>query len=935
MRAHPGGGAARPDVDGVAPVAVSSQSPERTFLRRLTIAAGLAFVALAPSPLFALPANFTESTAFSGLTRPVAVKFSPDGRVFVAEKSGIIKVFDNLADTTATTVADLRMNVHDFWDRGLLGFALDPQFPTRPYIYVLYTYDFDPLEPSIPAPRWGDTCPDKNGQNQPIGPGANTDGCVANGRLSRLKVNPNNTLDGGEQVLLENNWCQQFPSHSVGSLVFGPEGALYVSAGDGASFNTEDWGQMGGTQGSAPYNYPFTPVNPCADPNGARGTAATKPAAEGGALRSQDVRTLADTVSFDGSVLRVDPDTGAPWPDNPLIGGTSSADDRIIAHGLRNPFRMTRRPGTSEVWIGDVGWNTWEEINRIVSPNDSTVENFGWPCVEGPDRPVGYNTNLTLCTSLPTASTTAPHYSFRNGQTVYNGDPCTIADGSSISGLAFYASGTYPAGYSDTLFFADHTRNCVYKMTAGTDGLPDPATRTVFLSSATNAQQIGNPLPVDLEIGPGGDLFITDHEGGRIRRIRYNVGNNPPTAVIQATPSNGPIPLVVAFNGTGSTDPDPGATLFYAWDLDGDGQYDDSTLPQPSWTYTAIGNVTVRLQVTDDDGATATTQTIISAGDSAPVATLVSPTTALNWHVGETIPFSGTGYDTTDGPLAPAAMRWDIILRHCVSGPGTCHEHAVETFNGIDQGFYTAPDHEYYSELEIRLTVTDSGGLADMKSVILAPEVVTNDFATSPAGLTLAVAGADGMAPFSRPAIVGSTVSLVAPSPQSLAGAGYYFVSWNDGGDAGRAFTAAATPLAFHANFAACVAVETICDGLDNDCEGVVDDVAVPPGTFTLAIDSAAITWTAAPGAQAYDVVRGRITTPGVSPFSAATTDACVAPATASTSVPFTTDPPTGEAWWFVARGRNCGGAGTWDSGSPSQTGSRDAGINAAPLTCP
>jgi len=906
-----------------------------TALRGLILAAGPALAALAPTAALALPTNFTESIAFSGLSAPVAVKFAPDGRVFVAEKSGIVKVFDGLADSTATTVADLGPNVHDFWDRGLLGFALDPQFPTRPYIYLLYAYDFDPLEPSVPAPRWGDTCPDRDGMGQEIGPGATDDGCVVNGRLSRLRVNPDNTLDGGEQVLLENNWCQQFPSHSIGALVFGPEGALYVSAGDGASFNTEDWGQLGGTRGSAPQTYPWTPVNPCADPNGARGTAATKPAAEGGALRSQDVRTLADSVSFDGTVLRVDPETGAPWPDNPLIGGSSSGDDRIIAHGLRNPFRMTRRPGTSELWIGDVGWDTWEEIDRIVSPTDSTIENFGWPCVEGPDRPSGYNSNLSLCTSLPTASTTAAHYSFRHGQRVYTGDPCAITDGSAISGLAFYSSGTYPAGYDGTLFFADHSRNCVFMMTAGGNGLPDPATRTVFLSSASNAQQVGNPLPVDLEIGPGGDLFVVDHEGGRIRRIRYNVGNSPPTAVILAAPTNGPVPLDVAFDGTGSTDPDPGATLFYAWDLDGDGQYDDSTLPQPSRTYNAIGDVTVRLRVTDDDDATATAQTIISAGNSAPVATLVDPAASLTWHVGEVIPFSGTGDDTTDGPLAPSAMRWDFVLHHCVSGPGTCHEHAIETMNGIDQGSYTGPNHEYYSELEFRLTVTDSGGLTDTASVTLAPEVVTNDFGTTPAGLTLVVAGEDGTAPFSREAIVGSTVSLVAPSPQSLAGAGHYFVSWDDGGDAGRAFTAATTPLAFHATFAACVADETACDGLDNDCDGAVDDVAVPPGSFTLDVDTTAITWTTAPGAQTHDVVRGRITAPGASPFTAAATDACVAAATAATSVPFGADPPAGEAWWFVARGRNCGGAGTWDSGDPSQVGSRDAGINAAPLACP
>ena len=88
-----------------------------------------------------LPSGFTETTVFSGLTNPTVVRFAADGRVFVAEKSGLIKVFDALTDTTPTIFADLRTNVHNFWDRGLLGMALAPNFPTAPYVYVLYTYD--------------------------------------------------------------------------------------------------------------------------------------------------------------------------------------------------------------------------------------------------------------------------------------------------------------------------------------------------------------------------------------------------------------------------------------------------------------------------------------------------------------------------------------------------------------------------------------------------------------------------------------------------------------------------------------------------------------------------------------------------------------------------------------------------------------------------
>ena len=100
-----------------------------------------------------LPAGFTESTVFSGLTQPTAVRFSPDGRVFVTEKSGLIKVFADLSAPTPTVFHDLRTNVHNFWDRGLMGLALHPDFPTVPSVYVLYTYNKDPTNPQVP--RWG------------------------------------------------------------------------------------------------------------------------------------------------------------------------------------------------------------------------------------------------------------------------------------------------------------------------------------------------------------------------------------------------------------------------------------------------------------------------------------------------------------------------------------------------------------------------------------------------------------------------------------------------------------------------------------------------------------------------------------------------------------------------------------------------------------
>jgi glucose/arabinose dehydrogenase len=271
------------------------------------------------------PAGFEDRTVFSGLTHPTNIQFASDGRVFVAEKSGLVKVFDNLADTTPTVFADLRGEVDDYWDRGLLGLALAPNFPANPWVYVLYTYDA-PIGGSPPA--WNDACPTP--------PGPTTDGCVVSGRLSRLQAN-GNVMTGQEQVLI-NDWCQQFPSHSIGTVRFGPDGALYVSGGDGASFNGADYGQWGGTSGSP------TPANPCGDPPGAVGTALSLPTAEGGALRSQDIRTMPGSGAGYAATVKAD-NPAAYWR---LDDSGSTAADQMGSNSGTYSAGVTRgQPGAT------------------------------------------------------------------------------------------------------------------------------------------------------------------------------------------------------------------------------------------------------------------------------------------------------------------------------------------------------------------------------------------------------------------------------------------------------------------------------------------------------------------------------------------------------------------------------------------------------------
>lgn len=715
----------------------------------------------------ALPDGFEETTVWSGLAAPTVVRFAPDGRVFVALKSGIIDVFDGVDDPTPAIYADLRPQVADFWDRGLLGLAVDPRFDEgRPYLYALYTYNKDPNSATVP--RWpDDSCPTP--------PGANGDGCVVTGRLSRISP------DGSEKVLIE-DWCQQYPTHSVGTIQFGPDGALYVGSGDGASYTFADYGQDG------------APVNPCGDPPGTAGSALTPPTAQGGALRSQAFRREPGRpVTLDGSILRVDPDTGDALSDNPNAADPNANRRRIVAYGFRNPYRFVFRPGTSEIWAGDVGWDTWEEIDRIEDPLAGPTENFGWPCYEG-DAVMGAYRSLgvNVCERLYQQGESAvvdPYFVYQHGAGIVEDDGCGIYS-SSITGITFYSGGNFPAAYQDALFFTDYARGCIWWMPAGDDGLPDASDVRLF--------QRGTAGPVYLTQGPDGAVWYVDIEGGTIRRIAYPGGNGSPNALATADRTSGPLPLEVAFDGSESSDPDGGG-LAYSWDLDGDGTFGDSTEIAPRYTYTAAGRHNVKLRVTDAGGLTDTASLAVTAG-SPPRLQLASPVPELDWATGDEIGFSGSAVDAAGEPIPDERLSWQLNIRHCSRfQEGSCHTHVAQNSAG-GTGTFIAPDHDWPSHLELVFTAVDANGLSASESVDIYPRTVDLTFTSAPRGAQLSYGSYSITTPSTMTFIEGSQSTLTAGSPQSIDGHEVDFASWDDGGPRTRS-VAATEDTTYHASF--------------------------------------------------------------------------------------------------------------------------------------
>jgi hypothetical protein len=405
---------------------------------------------------------------WSGLTWATALAFSPDGKVYVAQKNGVVKVFSSLAATTSTVFANVSYRTHDYWDRGLLGLVVDPRLgtPGHNFVYVLYTYDGAP-------PRWNDVC-----KGPPDGPGPTTDGCVVDARLSRFPVNPDGTA-GIEQPLIDGNWCQQFPSHSIGHLAFLPDGSLVVSAGEGASFENPDYGQFGGTVVDPATGQPYTRANPCGDPPNGLGVANTAPTGRGGALRSQSLRASrrrTHPARRDDHPRR--PSHRQRAPREPAVRPREASGERRADRGVRAPEPVpVHGPARNLRGLDrDVGLDTWEEIDRLTSPTPPAPVNFGWPCYEGSGQTPGYN-GLNQCLALYADSTnraTGPYATYQHGVNVIPGDGCSPSQGSVISAISFEGNGNYPPTYDGALFFGDHSRNCIWAMLRGSDGLPDP-----------------------------------------------------------------------------------------------------------------------------------------------------------------------------------------------------------------------------------------------------------------------------------------------------------------------------------------------------------------------------------------------------------------------------------------------------------------------------
>lgn len=272
------------------------------------------------SPATGLPSGFTDDL-IAQVSGPSELRWTPDGRMLVTGKGGLLRVVSSAGALLTTPALDLSSRLCTNGERGLVGLAVHPDFAENRSIYLYYTF-----------PKYG-TCNESA-----------TDGPV--NRISRFVLGDTNVVNPASETVLLETPPMYKDHHTAGDLHFGKDGNLWATIGDSGA-RSLGWPRNLSTLAGKIVRITDTGGIPTGNPYTGTGTA-----------------------RCNGSGV---PPVGAP---------TGTICQEIVSRGLRNPFRMAMDPNASGVrfFVNDVGQHSWEET----SEGPVLGGDYGWPEREGP-----------------------------------------------------------------------------------------------------------------------------------------------------------------------------------------------------------------------------------------------------------------------------------------------------------------------------------------------------------------------------------------------------------------------------------------------------------------------------------------------------------------------------------------------------------------------
>lgn len=593
-----------------------------------------------------LPEGFTAVQVVSGIIKPSAMAFTPDGRIFVAEQGGLVRVIKN-GVLLPTPLIKVRVSAKG--EGGLVGIAIDPNFTTNQYFYLYYT---------IPG----------NTRN----------------RISRFKCNGDVASLSTENIVL-NLDSLTAPIHHGGAMHF-KDGKMFVSIGENAN-----------------------------------------------EANAQNLNT------YHGKILRINADGSVP-AGNPYTSG-SEQKKRVWAYGLRNPFSFAIQPGTGRIFVNDVGFNAWEEIN------DATLagRNFGWPEAEG------NSTNPAFTNAV---------YAYIHGRNDEFG--CAITGGTFFNP----PQTNYPASYAGRYFFQDYCGQWIKTLS--------------FSGTSVTVEPFANAIGTDalyLATGVDGNLYYLLRSIGSVYKIVYT--DNPAPAILKQP---NPISVSAGQSATFSVTASGRSPLSYQWQKNGvnvpGATSSVFTIPQTSAG--DAGDYRVRVSNSVGSILSNTARLTITGANHLPVAQIITPAAGTLYRAGDVITFSGTATDDEDGDLPASAFIWFADFHH-----DTHHHDGSPVASGSKSGSFTIPTRGETSDnvwYRLYLIVTDSQGAKDTVFRDIHPRKSTITLTTQPAGLKINLDGHPMTSPISVVSVEKLERSIGAVSPQTFNEKNYVFEKWLHGG---------------------------------------------------------------------------------------------------------------------------------------------------------
>ncbi|MFE0796178.1 PQQ-dependent sugar dehydrogenase [Streptomyces mutabilis] len=630
--------------------------------------------------------EFQQVTLAKGVAEtgePMTLAVLPDRSVLHTSRDGTLR----LTDAAGNTAVAGKLDVYSHDEEGLQGVAVDPGFATNRFVYLYYA-------PRLDTPA-GDAPADGSASDFAPFDGVN--------RLSRFVLRTDGTLDAGsEKKILDVPASRGLCCHVGGDIDFDAAGNLYLSTGD----DTNPFASDG-----------YTPIDERASRNPAYDAQ----------------RSSGNTNDLRGKILRikVNADGSYSVPSGNLFPpGTARTRPEIYAMGFRNPFRMSVDKATGTVYVGDYGPDAGTanasrgpagqvEFNRV-----TRAGNFGWPYCTGDNdayvdhdfatgaagttfscaAPKNTSPRNTGLTDLPPAQPAWIPYDggsvpeFGSGSESPMGGPVYRYDPNSTSDVKF------PEAYDGDFFAGEFGRRWIKRVEAGGDG-------TV---QSINAFPWSGTQVMDMAFGPDGALYVLDYGTGyfngdansALYRIEHVTGGHAPVAQAGANTTSGKAPLAVTFSSAGSSDAD-GDALTHAWDF-GDGA--TSTAAGPTHTYTADGQYTATLKVTDSTGKSATASVHITVGNTAPSVRIDLPTDGRVYDFGAAIPFKVTVTDPEDGAIDCAKVKVTFIIGHDSHGhPQTSATGCTGTLQTLADGEHD-PNANIFGVIDAEYTDNGAGG---------------------------------------------------------------------------------------------------------------------------------------------------------------------------------------------------------------------------------